>query len=156
MKISSSDLTSPVQMPVVSTPPDAVTDVAASSSKAPAKIEVTISMEGLSRLKSEKSEGDKYADIDQAPLPDSIKEALKNIRQLQEKIEQKLKELTELTADKTLSEDDLKRRRDALTTELRSMQSAMSQATNALNNAMSSRNMDLKSRDLAKGLVGMK
>ncbi|MBX8571339.1 hypothetical protein K5D36_16805 [Pseudomonas cichorii] len=156
MKISSSDLTSPVQIPVVSTPPDAVTDVAASSSKAPAKIEVTISMEGLSRLKSEKSESGKYADIDQAPLPDSIKEVLKNIRQLQEKIEQKLKELTELTADKTLSEDDLKRRRDALTTELRSMQSAMSQATNALNNAMSSRNMDLKSRDLAKGLVGMK
>jgi len=36
------------------------------------------------------------------------------------------------------------------------MQSAMSQATNALNNAMSSRNMDLKSRDLAKGLIGMK
>lgn len=33
---------------------------------------------------------------------------------------------------------------------------AMGDATNALNNAMSSHNMDAKGRDLAKGLVGMK
>ncbi|WP_304627393.1 hypothetical protein [Pseudomonas congelans] len=81
---------------------------------------------------------------------------MKNIRKLQDKIAEKNQELMELLNDKTISEDDKKRQRELLTSTIRSMQSALSQATNALNNAMSSNNMDSDSRSQAKGLIGMK
>ncbi|WP_346400270.1 hypothetical protein [Pseudomonas syringae] len=81
---------------------------------------------------------------------------MKNIRKLQDKIAEKNQELMELLNDKTMSEDDKKRQRELLTSTIRSMQSALSQATSALNNAMSSNNMDSDSRSQAKGLIGMK
>ena len=113
--------------------------------------EVQISKEGRDTLEREK-----YADIDKAPLPDDVKEMLKNIRKLQEKIAEKSQELMDVMTDKTLSDDDRKRQQQALTAQLHAMQSAMGQATNALNNAMSLHNLNPKDRSLAKGLVGMK
>lgn len=151
MKIDSSDYTPVLQLQVASAVPVSASESTASSSVTPATTKVDISKEGQEKLESEK-----YADIDNAPLPEDVKEVLKNIRKLQEKIAQKNQELMEILSDKTLTDDEIKRQREMLTTEIRSMQSALGQATNALNNAMSASNMDTKSRGIAKGLIGMK
>lgn len=128
-----------------------MTDSPASASVTSATTKVHISKEG-----KEKLEGEKNADIDQSGLPEDVKEVLKNIRKLQEKIAEKNQELMELLGDKTLDEDEMKRERELLTTTIRAMQSALSVATNALNDAMSSHNLSSDSRSQAKGLIGMK
>ncbi|ROL70014.1 hypothetical protein BK634_20050 [Pseudomonas chlororaphis] len=151
MKIASSDNTLAMQLRVTTSSPASVPESSANASTQTTTTKVEISKEGHEKLESEK-----YADIDNAPLPEDVKEVLKNIRKLQEKIAQKNQELMELMSDKTLSEDEIKRQREVLTTEIRSMQSALGTATNALNNAMSTHNMDSKGRSLAKGLIGMK
>lgn len=156
MKITSPDLTFAMPVQVASSSSASATEAPSSSNVVTRTIKVEISKEGQDKLKTEKAESEKYADIDRAPLSDDVKEALKNIRELQEKIAEKNEELSALLSDKTLPDDELKRKRDSLMVEIRSMQSAMGDATNALNNAMSLHNMDAKSRDLAKGLIGMK
>lgn len=111
---------------------------------------------GISSEGKQKVEDEKYADIDKAPLPDDIKEALKNIRKLQERMAEKRREIQEIMQDNSLSEESKKTRREAALAELQVMESAMSDAQNALNTRMNSHNMDAKTRSLAKGLVGMK
>ncbi|EPF66424.1 hypothetical protein [Pseudomonas syringae] len=151
MKITPFDTTPIMNIQVVISTPASVTESSAVSSVTPAAAKVQISNEGQEKLESEKN-----ADIDQSGLPEDVKEVLKNIRKLQDKIAEKNQELMELLNDKTLSEDDKKRQRELLTSTIRSMQSALSQATSALNNAMSSNNMDSDSRSQAKALIGMK
>lgn len=151
MRISAVDHRPVMQVRIEPQSNTPVKDSSASTSSASVVAKVNISKEGQDKLESEK-----YADIDRAPLPEDVKEVLKNIRKLQEKINQKNQELMELSSDKTLSDDEIKRRREALTIEIRSMQAALGQATVALNNAMSNHNMDADGRSLAKGLVGLK
>ncbi|GFM84662.1 hypothetical protein PSCICO_00610 [Pseudomonas cichorii] len=151
MKIASSDQTPLMQLHIASSVPVVATENSVSASVTPVTVQVQISKEGREKLESEK-----YADIDRAPLPEDVKEALKNIRKLQEKIAEKSQELMELASDKTLSDDDLKRKRDTLTIEIRSMQSALGDAMSALNNSMSSKNMSAESQGIARGLLGMK
>jgi len=151
MKISAVDHRPVMQVRIEPQSNTPVKESSASTSSASVIANVNISKEGKDKLESEK-----YADIDRAPLPEDVKEVLKNIRKLQEKINQKNQELIELSSDKTLSDDEIKRRREALTIEIRSMQAALGQATVALNNAMSNHNMDADGRSLAKGLVGLK
>jgi len=151
MRISAVDHRPVMQVRIEPQSNTPVKDSSASTSSASVIAKVNISKEGQDKLESEK-----YADIDRAPLPEDVKEVLKNIRKLQEKINQKNQELMELSSDKTLSDDEIKRRREALTIEIRSMQAALGQATVALNNAMSNHNMDADGRSLAKGLVGLK
>ena len=151
MRISAVDHRPVMQVRIEPQSNTPVKDSSASTNSASVIAKVNISKEGQDKLESEK-----YADIDRAPLPEDVKEVLKNIRKLQEKINQKNQELMELSSDKTLSDDEIKRRREALTIEIRSMQSALGQATVALNNAMSNHNMDADGRSLAKGLVGLK
>jgi len=151
MRISAVDHRPVMQVRIEPQSNTPVKDSSASANSASVIAKVNISKEGQDKLESEK-----YADIDRAPLPEDVKEVLKNIRKLQEKINQKNQELMELSSDKTLSDDEIKRRREALTIEIRSMQAALGQATVALNNAMSNHNMDADGRSLAKGLVGLK
>lgn len=151
MKITPFDTTPIMNIQVVTSTPASVTESTAVSSVTPAAAKVQISKEGQEKLQSEKN-----ADIDQSGLPEDVKEVLKNIRKLQDQIAEKNQELMELLNDKTLPEDEKKRQRELLTSTIRSMQSALSQATSALNNAMSSNNMDSDSRSQAKGLIGMK
>ncbi|KWS28837.1 hypothetical protein ABNM12_10275 [Pseudomonas syringae] len=151
MKITPFDTTPIMNIQVVTSTPASVTESSAVSSVTPSAVKVQISKEGQEKLESEKN-----ADIDQSGLPEDVKEVLKNIRKLQDQIAEKNQELMELLNDKTLSEDEKKRQRELLTSTIRSMQSALSQATSALNNAMSSNNMDSDSRSQAKGLIGMK
>lgn len=151
MKISTLDTPPIMNIQVVTSTSTSVTDSPASASVTSATTKVQISKEG-----KEKLEGEKNADIDQSGLPEDVKEVLKNIRKLQEKIAEKNQELMELLGDKTLDEDEMKRERELLTTTIRAMQSALSVATNALNDAMSSHNLSSDSRSQAKGLIGMK
>jgi peptidoglycan hydrolase CwlO-like protein len=151
MKISTLDTPPVMNIQVVTSTSTSVTDSPASASVTSATTKVQISKEG-----KEKLEGEKNADIDQSGLPEDVKEVLKNIRKLQEKIAEKNQELMELLGDKTLDEDEMKRERELLTTTIRAMQSALSVATNALNDAMSSHNLSSDSRSQAKGLIGMK
>ena len=151
MKISTLDTPPVMNIQVVTSTSTSVTDSPASASVTSATTKVHISKEG-----KEKLEGEKNADIDQSGLPEDVKEVLKNIRKLQEKIAEKNQELMELLGDKTLDEDEMKRERELLTTTIRAMQSALSVATNALNDAMSSHNLSSDSRSQAKGLIGMK
>jgi peptidoglycan hydrolase CwlO-like protein len=148
MKITPFDTTPIMNIQVVISTPASVTESSAVSSVTPAAAKVQISNEGQEKLESEKN-----ADIDQSGLPEDVKEVLKNIRKLQDKIAEKNQELMELLNDKTLSEDDKKRQRELLTSTIRSMQSALSQATSALNNAMSSNNMDSDSRSQEIGVT---
>jgi len=151
MKISTLDTPPVMNIQVVTSTSTSVTDSPASASVTSATTKVHISKEG-----KEKLEGEKNADIDQSGLPEDVKEVLKNIRKLQEKIAEKNQELMELLGDKTLDEDEMKRERELLTTTIRAMQSALSVASNALNDAMSSHNLSSDSRSQAKGLIGMK
>ncbi|KTB93738.1 hypothetical protein AO073_13880 [Pseudomonas syringae ICMP 11293] len=151
MKIAPFDTPPIMNIQVVSSTPASVTESSAVSSVTPAAVKVQISKEGQEKLESERN-----ADIDRSGLPEDVKEVLKNIRKLQDKIAEKNQELMELLNDKTLSEDEKKRQRELLTSTIRSRQSALSQAMSALNNAMSSNNMDSDSRSQAKGLIGMK
>ncbi|ELQ11541.1 hypothetical protein A988_10144 [Pseudomonas syringae BRIP39023] len=151
MKIAPFDTPPIMNIQVVSSTPASVTESSAVSSVTPAAVKVQISKEGQEKLESKRN-----ADIDRSGLPEDVKEVLKNIRKLQDKIAEKNQELMELLNDKTLSEDEKKRQRELLTSTIRSMQSALSQAMSALNNAMSSNNMDSDSRSQAKGLIGMK
>lgn len=104
----------------------------------------------------QKAEDDKYADIDRASLPEDVRQALKNIRKLQERMAEKQREIQEIMQDDSLTEETKKSRRQAAITELQVMVSAMSDAHDALNTRMSSHNLDTNTRALAKGLVGMK
>lgn len=114
-------------------------------------VKVDISSEGKQKVNDEK-----YADIEKAPLPEDVKEALKNIRKLQERMAQKRQEIEEIMQDDSLSEETKKSRKQAAIAELQIMQSAMSDAQTALNTRMSQHNLAPKERALAKGLVGMK
>lgn len=112
---------------------------------------IEISEEGKKKVQEER-----YADIDKTSLPDDVKEALKNIRKLQERIAAKREEIQKIMEDDSLSAETKKSRRGAALAEIQIMESSMSDAMNALNNKMSSHNLSTKDRDLAKGLVGAK
>ncbi|NBB09872.1 hypothetical protein [Pseudomonas sp. SLFW] len=143
-----------LQTPVVTPGPpgtDATTSAQVNSNSASPAFTVKIS----SDAKREAGD-DKYADIDKASLPEDVKEALKNIRKLQERMAEKQREIQQIMQDDSLSEETKKSRRQAAIAELQIMESAMSDAQNALNTRMSSHNLDAKDRALAKGLVGMK
>ncbi|WP_341963803.1 hypothetical protein [Pseudomonas sp. RC10] len=142
------------QTPVVTPNPpgtDATISAQVNSNSASPAFTVEISSDG-----KRKAGNDKYADIDKASLPEDVKEALKNIRKLQERMAEKQREIQQIMQDDSLSEDTKKSRRQAAIAELQIMESAMSDAQNALNTRMSSHNLDAKDRALAKGLVGMK
>lgn len=154
MKIPANLITPPVIVQTSTPPVDP--SPSPSDKPNPVALRIEISKEGRERLESEKLEAGKFADIDKAPLPEDVKEVLKNIRKLQEKIARISQELTDVMADKSLSDEERKRKQHALTAQLQSMQSALGDATSALNNAMSMHNLRAESRSLARGLVGMK
>ncbi|MER2015679.1 MULTISPECIES: hypothetical protein [Pseudomonas] len=76
-------------------------ETATSYSSSPESVSVVLSPEGKVKSDEEKS---RYADIDAAKLPKSIKNYLKAIRDLQEKIDKKIKELESVIRDQSLSE----------------------------------------------------
>ncbi|MBT1260415.1 hypothetical protein KHP07_08610 [Pseudomonas sp. VS40] len=71
-------------------------------SSSPESVSVVLSPEGKVKSDKEKST---HPDIDAAKLPKSIKNYLKAIRDLQEKIDKKIQELESVARDQSLSEN---------------------------------------------------
>jgi len=78
------------------------------------------------------SEPGKTADIDDSNLPDYIKEALKRIRELRAKLQEKLQELHAAMADTRLSKDQRQARVQSLQSEVATLSGALTDATAAL------------------------
>ncbi|WP_414865646.1 hypothetical protein [Pseudomonas sp. IT-P12] len=149
--VSSVGFQAVIASPVKSTSFEPTSQASMNSGEDNPSTRVEISAEG-----KKKADEDKYADIEKTSLPDDVKEALKNIRKLQERIAAKRQEIQKIMEDDSLSDEIKKSRRGAALAELQVMESAMSDAMNALNTRMSSHNLNAEDRDLAKGLVGMK
>lgn len=125
--------------------------VDAAPAPVPKSLEVSLSPEATKKAADEKK---RNADIDASPLPDGIKDSLKAIREIQQKISEKLEELTKLMADKSMNAETREKRTKQLQIEIGSLTSALSSAESALNKAMSAQNLSADDRKLAHGLIG--
>jgi|GEM_PF-1599656 len=114
-------------------------------------IEVSLSPEAR-----KKAEDDKHrnADIDASALPDGIKDSLKAIREIEQKLADKVQELAQLASDKGMGADKKEARGKQLQIEISALRGALSSAESALNNAMSAQNLSADDRKLAHALIG--
>lgn len=94
------------------------------------------------------------ADIDASHLPDGIKDSLKAIREIEQRIAEKTQELAQLSSDNSLRADQKESKSKALQIEISALRTGLSCAQSALNNAMSSQNLSADDRKLAQALIG--
>lgn len=137
--------------PSLSTTKSAASSTDTAPPSPPKSLEVSLSPEATKKAAEEKK---RNADIDASPLPDGIKDSLKAIREIQQKIAEKLEELTKLASDKSLNAETREKRNKQLQIEISSLTSALSTAESALNKAMSAQNLSADDRKLAHGLIG--
>ncbi|MEK1943851.1 MAG: hypothetical protein AAAB16_26035 [Pseudomonas sp.] len=71
-------------------------------------------------------------DIDESSLPDSVKQALKMLRELRQQLAEKQAELQALMADQGLSEEERMQKAQGLQSEIASLNGAISTANGAL------------------------
>ena len=114
-------------------------------------IQVSISPEARKKAEEVKQ---RNADIDASNLPDGIKDSLKAIREIEQKIADKLKELTDLASDKTLNPEQKDAHSKQLQLEVSALRSGLSSAVSELNKAMSAQGLSASDRDLAHKLLG--
>lgn len=95
----------------------------------PEKKLVVISAEGKEKLSKEQQ---RNADIDATHLPEGIKKYLKSIRELQEKIKEKLAELQTAVSDRSLSDKERESKISKIQIELYSLSSTLTSVTNDL------------------------
>lgn len=86
---------------------------------------------------SNKANSSKNADINNSNLPDEVKEQLKMIRELREKLAEKQAELQALMADTSLSKEERQAKLQTLNAEIAMLSSGMREATSQLNRLMS-------------------
>ncbi|NLC37505.1 MAG: hypothetical protein GX772_13920 [Alcaligenaceae bacterium] len=79
---------------------------------------------------------DRNADIDEADLPDQIKDLLKRIREIREELRQKQEELRQAMADTRLRPEQRKMKIAMLQSEVMALSSALVMASQALNKLM--------------------
>lgn len=97
--------------------------------------------------------GDKNADIDAAHLPDRIKEQLKLIRSIQERIAKRMQDMHAFMSDRSLSPRAREGKMRQLQMEIMAMTNSLIQATNQLNQAMQQMHLSLADQTLAGTLV---
>lgn len=114
-------------------------------------IQVSISPEARKKAEEVKQ---RNADIDASNLPDGIKDSLKAIREIEQKIADKLKELTDLISDKALDPEQKDAHSKQLQLEVSALRSGLSSAVSELNKAMSAQGLSANDRDLAHKLLG--
>lgn len=102
------------------------------NSKAPVGIHVDLSPLGLD--KSKKAERDK--DIDESELPDSVKQALKAIRDKQEELEKKQQELQQLMSNSSMPPEEKQEKVEALQAEVSSLSRGLVDSKNNLVSSM--------------------
>lgn len=106
--------------------PQGVTEV-----KPTARINVDLSSAGRS-LSTSKQQQSKNSDIDDSNLPDTIKQTLKQIREIRAKLEQALQKLQETMANQHLTAEQRKARVMAIQNEVGSLNAALSAASASL------------------------
>lgn len=112
-------------------------------------VEVLLSPEAQKAAKT----GDKNADIDATHLPDRIKEQLKMIRAIQERIAKRMQDMQAFMSDRSLSPKMREGKMRQLQMEIMAMTNSLIQATNDLNQAMQQMKLSLADRTLAGTLV---
>ncbi len=112
-------------------------------------VEVLLSPEAQKAAKS----GKKDADIDATDLPDRIKDQLKMIRSIQERIAKRMKDMQAFMSDRSLSPRAREGKIRQLQLEISAMTHSLIQATNQLNQAMQQMQLSLEDRALAGKLV---
>jgi small-conductance mechanosensitive channel len=113
-------------------------------------VEVLLSPEAQKAAKR----GDKNADIDATNLPDRIKDQLKMIRAIQERIAKRMQDMQAFMSDRSLSRQVREAKMRQLQMEIMAMNSSLLQATNQLNQAMQQMQLSNGDRVLAATLVG--
>jgi hypothetical protein len=112
-------------------------------------IEVLLSPDAQKAAKK----GDKNADIDASHLPDRIKEQLKLIRSIQERIAKRMQDMQAFMRDRSLSPRAREGKMRQLQMEIMAMTNSLIQATNQLNQAMQQMHLSLADQTLAGTLV---
>jgi len=112
-------------------------------------VEVLLSPEAQTAAKS----GKKDADIDATDLLDRIKDQLKMIRSIQERIAKRMKDMQAFMSDRSLSPRAREGKIRQLQLEISAMTHSLIQATNQLNQAMQQMQLSLEDRALAGKLV---
>ena len=112
-------------------------------------IQVLLSPEAQKAAKT----GDKNADIDASHLPDRIKQQLKMIRSIQERIAKRMQDMQAFMSDRSLSPKVREGKMRQLQMEVMAMTNSLLQATNDLNQAMQQMHLSLSDRTLAGTLV---
>lgn len=112
-------------------------------------IEVLLSPDAQKAAKK----GDKNADIDATHLPDRIKEQLKLIRSIQERIAKRIQDMQAFMSDRSLSPRAREGKMRQLQMEIMAMTNSLIQATNQLNQAMQQMHLSLADQTLAGTLV---
>ncbi|WP_268797101.1 hypothetical protein [Pseudomonas huanghezhanensis] len=96
---------------------------------------------------------DKNADIDASDLPERVKDQLKLIRDLQQKIARKMQEMQVFMNDHSLSPKSRDAKIRQLQMEAMAMTNSLIQATNGLNQTMQQMKLSTSDRALAGTLV---
>jgi hypothetical protein len=112
-------------------------------------IEVLLSPDAQKAAKK----GDKNADIDATHLPDRIKEQLKLIRSIQERIAKRMQDMQAYMSDRSLSPRAREGKMRQLQMEIMAMTNSLIQATNQLNQAMQQMHLSVADQTLAGTLV---
>lgn len=132
-----------------STAADDASQTASAAEQVRQGIEVLLSPDAQKAAKK----GDKNADIDATHLPDRIKEQLKLIRSIQERIAKRMQDMHAFMSDRSLSPRAREGKMRQLQMEIMAMTSSLIQATNQLNQAMQQMHLSLADQTLAGTLV---
>jgi small-conductance mechanosensitive channel len=130
-------------------PAEEITALPTAAEQMRQSVEVLLSPEAQKAAKT----GDKNADIDASHLPDRIKEQLKMIRAIQERIAKRMQDMQAFMSDRSLSPKMREGKMRQLQMEIMAMTNSLIQATNDLNQAMQQMKLSLADRTLAGTLV---
>lgn len=145
------DATAQVQLTVAKTQQvvDDASELPTAAEQLRQSVEVLLSPEAQKAAKT----GKKDADIDATDLPDRIKDQLKMIRSIQERIAKRMKDMQAFMSDRSLSPRAREGKIRQLQLEISAMTNSLIQATNQLNQAMQQMQLSLEDRALAGKLV---
>lgn len=139
----------PPSVASTSTAADDASQTASAAEQVRQGIEVLLSPDAQKAAKK----GDKNADIDATHLPDRIKEQLKLIRSIQERIAKRMQDMHAFMSDRSLSPRAREGKMRQLQMEIMAMTNSLIQATNQLNQAMQQMHLSLADQTLAGTLV---
>lgn len=112
-------------------------------------IQVSLSEEGLYKS----AEADKNKDIDESNLPEVIKDLMKRIRELKEQLQELSQKLQEVAYNSELTDEEKEMQLKLIQTEISSVDKALRDAMNNLNQAMRDLELSKDARDEVSNLI---